>query len=436
MPDILPFRGLRYNTDRFGRDVSRLISPPYDVLDADDKARLLAGSDRNVAAVDLPHVPPKTAGPDEAYQRAARQLDQWRDDGTLVRDAAPALYVYHQTYAHAGRSYTRRMFFAQMRIEPFGAGTVFPHEKTFGGPKEDRFKLMRATSCQLSPIFGLYSDPDDAVASLFDVANREPTVSAELEGVGQRLWAFDEPAAAERARGAMADRRVYIADGHHRYETAMRYRDTLLQERGGLDDDHPARFVFTGFCAMEDPGCLVLPTHRVLGGFGEVRPSAVFAALQEGLATTTADPNVTEAEKLIASARGVDLGVYLAAGDRMYTATFTRRELLDRLEPERSAAWRRLDLAYVHRYLIDELVVGALGGRSPAIQYVKSAAKAVDLAREENGIALVCKACSMDDLRGVSEAGDLMPQKSTYFYPKLATGLVICPIVGSAGEEK
>jgi uncharacterized protein (DUF1015 family) len=234
----------------------------------------------------------------------------------------------------------------------------------------------------------------------------------------------------------MSDRRLYIADGHHRYETAMRYRDTLLQERGDLAADHPARHVFIGLCAMEDPGCLVLPTHRVLTGFGETRPSAVFAALQEGLASTTADPNVSDPEKLIASAPGADLGLYLAAGDRMYTARFTRREVLDRLEPERSDAWRRLDLAYLHRYLLDELVAGALAGQAPTIHYVKAAAKAVELAREENAIAMLCKPCSMADLRGVSEAGDLMPQKSTYFYPKLATGLVFCPLVGSADEEK
>jgi len=426
--EIAPFRGLRYNPDRFTRQWSNLIAPPYDVIDAKDKADLLRRHERNIVAIDLPHVPPKSAGPDELYAQAAGRLEQWCDDHTLVRDEKPALYVYHQEYTHEGRRFIRQMFFARLRLEAFGSGVVFPHERTYSGPKEDRLKLMQATRCQLSPIFALYSDPENAVSGLLDVQSRPVDVTAELDGVTNRLWIVRDAAPIEAVCDRLADRAVYIADGHHRYGTALAYQDALAAG-GDLPMDHPAQFVLMGLCAMEDPGCVILPTHRVLSGFGQVRPGQILTALQPGVKTTTADPNLIDPEHLLPADSPNDLGIYLAAGDRMYTGTFTRRDVLQTLAPNYSRAWRELDLAYIHRYLIDELITAsALGGTAPAIQYLKSAGRAIDLARQTNGIALFCKPCTMAQLRAVSENGDLMPQKSTYFYPKLVTGLVINPL--------
>ncbi len=422
MPEIAPFRGYRYSTDKFGRDWSKLISPPYDVLDEQDKAELLQRDPHNFVAVDLPHVPPKEAGPDEAYARAAETFRQWIDEQAIVREDEPALYIYHQAYIHGGQTYVRKMFFARMRIEAFGQGTVYPHEKTFGGPKEDRMKLMQATRCQLSPIFGLYSDADNAVSAILDVRNTDPDASATMDEVENRLWICQDADAIAQVQETLASRAVYIADGHHRYGTALNYRDALSD----LPEDHPARFILVGFCAMEDPGCLILPTHRVISDFGDVKPGAILAALDEGLKTTTADPNVTSVDQLVANDAPHDLAIYMAAGDRFYTGTFTQRDALNKLAPDHSAAWRELDVAYLHRLLLDELVTGkAMGGTAPKTQYIKSAEKAVEIARSSGGIALLCKACSMEQLRAVSEAGDLMPQKSTFFYPKLATGLVV-----------
>lgn len=425
VPEIAPFCGLHYNTERFGRDWSKLIAPPYDVLDEADKAALLQQEQHNIVGVDLPHVPPKSAGPDEAYAMAAELLQRWIDSEAMIREAQPALYVYHQVYDHAGHTHIRKMFFARMRIEVFGQGTIYPHEQTFGGPKEDRLKLMQTTTCQLSPIFGLYSDPSNSVSAILDTTDREPDVRAVMEGVENRVWIFTDPNAIRMIQENLKTRNVYIADGHHRYGTALNYRDSL----GDLPEDHPARFVFTGFCAMEDPGCVILPTHRVLSGFGETKAAAILAALDEGLETTTGGPDIRDVEQLVADDAPHDMAIYLAAGDRICTATFTNRPILDRLAPQQSPAWRELDVAYLHRYLIDELITGkALGGNPPSIQYIKSVAKAVEVARETRGIALLCKACTMEQLRAVSEAGDLMPQKSTFFYPKLATGLIVYPL--------
>ncbi len=425
MPEIRPFTGLRYNESRFGADLSAVIAPPYDVLDGADKKALLEGHPNNIVAVDLPHVPPKSAGPDAVYAEAARELDAWRRKDIIVQEPSPALYVYHQHYTIGTRQFTRKMFFARMKLEPFGTGSVFPHEQTFGGPKEDRLKLMQATRCQLSAVFGLYSDPANGVSAMLDVSRSQSNAVATHDGVENRLWVITDVPLIEAVCRRMAGTPVYIADGHHRYGTALIYREGLSD----IPADHPANYVLVGFCAMEDPGAIILPTHRVLSGFGARKPAEILAVLEKGLKTRTANPNVTDPDKLLPADSKDDLGIYMAAGDRLYTATFTDRDILRTLAPERSDAWRALDLAYLHRYLIDELITaGALEGQPARVAYLKSGAEAVEVARRENGIALLTKPCGMAELKAVSDAGDLMPQKSTYFYPKLVTGFVVNPL--------
>ncbi|MBU0618404.1 MAG: DUF1015 domain-containing protein, partial [Planctomycetes bacterium] len=267
MSTIRPFSAIRYATDAASRDISTRLAPPYDVLDRHDKEALLTPDPRNFVKVDLPHIPPKSAGPPEAYEASRRQIEQWLADGTMVRDSRPACYVYHQAYAYEGVEYVRKMFFARLRIEPFGIGSVFPHERTFGGPKEDRLCLTKATAANLSPIFGLYQDADNAVAGRFERAlPGEPLAVGTLGGVENRIWAVTDPETIAGVTRLMVDKPIYIADGHHRYGTAGLYRDWLTEQQGPLPEDHPANFVLCALCATEDPGLLILPTHRVLPG--------------------------------------------------------------------------------------------------------------------------------------------------------------------------
>jgi len=428
VPEITALRALRYNPERFKSQFSKLIAPPYDVLSAEDKAALIRRHERNIVAVDLPHVPPKSAGPDELYAQAARTLEMWRADGTLVEDDKPVLYVYHQEYQHAARRYIRKKFFARMRLEEYSKGTVFPHELTFGGPKADRLKLMQATKCQLSAVFGLYSDPGNAISGLLDVTSRPADVEAELEAVANRLWLVQDEATIRKVAAAMASRPVFIADGHHRYGTALNYRDALLADHD-LPMDHPARFILVGLCAMEDPGAVILPTHRVLSAFGETPTRMVLDALREGIDLHPASGTLGDPDGLLPFDAPDDVCLFLADGEKVFRGRFTQRGKLPALAPKQSPAWCQLDLAYLHRYLIEELISnGLMGGAQPLIQYFKSAGQAIQAARDCGGIAVLTKPCTMAQLRAVSEAGDLMPQKSTYFYPKLATGLVINPL--------
>ena len=414
MAEVRPFEAIRYDYAPLGGDLSTRIAPPYDVLDENDKGALLAESDRNIVAIDLPHIPPKSLGPPEAYDRSAATLRAWLGDGTLVREARPALYVYHQVFEHRGRKYTRRKFIARLRLMPFSEGVVLPHEETFGGPKEDRLALMKATACNLSPVFGLYADPEDAVGRACErTVAGPPDVHATLEGVENRVWIVTDPAIIGRVAAVLADRRVFIADGHHRYGTALNYRDHLARQTGGaLDPEHPANFVMMVLASMDDPGSLILPYYRALVG-GDLTLEALTAAWSDG-AAPCAEPEA-------------DVVLYEGRSGRTQPLKYTRRQVLDDLAPNKSEAWRALDYAYLHRYLIDELLAGKVGA-GYSIQYAKSREQTESIAREQNGIGLLVRATPMAHLRAVSEAGDLMPQKSTYFYPKLATGLTISPL--------
>ncbi len=410
MAEIRAFRAIRYDHIRLGGDLSSVIAPPYDVLDQRDKDELLARSDRNIAALDLPHIPPKSLGPPECYARSADSLEQWLKDGTLTRETQPALYLYHQVFEHGGKQYTRRKFFATVRLVPFSEGVVLPHEETFGGPKEDRLALTKATKCNMSPVFGIYTDPEDAIGQAFaTIASRDPDATATMDGVENRLWIVTNSSTIERVAGLMGPKRVFIADGHHRYGTALNYRNWLAKEQGDLPADHPANYVLMVLGSMNDPGSLILPYNRVLVG-----PDASLTNLTEAWADGT-EPS---------DAASADLVLHAGADGAERPLRFTDRARLDQLEPERSEAWRALDVAYLHRYLITELARGL----ELNVRYVKSADDARALAREEKGVALLLNATPMEHLRGVSEAGELMPQKSTYFYPKLATGFTINPL--------
>lgn len=412
MAEVAPFAAIRFDVTGSNGDLSSLIAPPYDVLGQADKDALLAHSDRNIVAVDLPHIPPKSAGPAEVYERAAATLSHWLDAGTLVRDEEPAFYLYHQVFEHAGRKHRRRMFITRVRLQPFSDGVILPHEHTFGGPKEDRLALMKATRCQLSPIFGLFSDPHDAVGEAFAAtADARPDAMGMLDGVENMLWAETDEAVIKEVVTALADKNIYIADGHHRYGTALMYRDFVTVEHGGvLPGDHSANFVMFVLASMDDPGCLILPYNRALA---DVSAATVLDAWSAGT------ERVDEGE--------ADLVVFDGKTGDETPVRFSSRDALEKIQPGECAPWYELDYAYLHRYLIDDLLEGKLGAE-PKVRYVKSAEDAKRTARDESGVALLTKATPMAHLRAMSEAGGLMPQKSTYFHPKLATGMALNPL--------
>lgn len=417
MADITPFRALRYDFRDLQGDISDRVAPPYDILDQADKDRLLAGSDHNMVAIDLPHAPAKSVGQPHCYEKAGQTLKAWIKNATLVREDQPALYVYHQLFHHAEQRYTRRMFIARLKLEPFSEGTILPHEETFAGPKEDRLALMKATHANLSAVFGLYHDPADEVGKAFEsYVERPPDAVATLEDVENRVWIVTTDDTIECVVRAFIGKKCYIGDGHHRYNTALSYREWASQQLGGeLPAGHPANYVMVVLGSMDDPGSLILPTHRVLVQIDDLTLNQLVAAWAAGCEESSPEQ--------------ADITLFHGATGRSKPLRFSNRGILASLEPDKSPAWCTLDVAYLHRYLLDELSSAFVGaGGEPNIRYVKAVDEAKRIAKDEHGIAVLCKAPTMAQLREVSEAGDLMPQKSTYFYPKVATGLTINPL--------
>ncbi len=411
MPEVTPFRAIRFDYNKLEGDFSSVLAPPYDVLDQADKDALLSHSDHNIVAIDLPHIPPKSKGPDEVYAQSATLLSQWLADGALVREASPAIYVYHQTFEHEGKTFTRKKFIARVRLHDFSDGVVLPHELTFGGPKEDRLALMQSTKCQLSPIFGLYADPENLVhQALSATVSQPPQATATMNHVLNQFWVVTDTGIIDTVVTSLADKNIYIADGHHRYGTALSYRDWACEQAGGsLPEDHPANYVMFVLASMDDPGCVILPYHRALAN---VNIMQVLEAWQGGVEPTSADD--------------ADLILHDGAGE-VVAVKFTNRAALRKLAPDHVEPWYDLDAAYLHSYLIDDLLQNTLDSK-PKVHYAKSAGQAKRIAENESGVALLVNATPMTHLRAVSDAGGLMPQKSTYFHPKLATGLTINPL--------
>ncbi|MDD4892055.1 MAG: DUF1015 domain-containing protein, partial [Phycisphaerae bacterium] len=424
------------------------IAPPYDVLSEADKVAMLKRDPNNIVAADLPHTPPKSAGPAEAYRKAADLLQGWLAGGVLVRDSAPAVYPYQQTFEAGGRKITRRGFIARVRAEQFRATPtgIFPHEQTFSGPKEDRLMLTRAARMQLSPIFGLFADDGNAITdSLYANLPAAPTMRGRLGNVAHEAWRVDDPAKVAALTRAMATRPIFIADGHHRYTTALNYL-AELEKQGPLPADHPARFVMFVCVSMHDPGLAILPTHRVV----TCRPVALsqLAAKLGGVFEVQVGAlSVGELEAAVLAKGPGWFGVKSADSADSLLLRLADAKLLDRFEPDRKEAYRRLDVAILHRYLLAE-VLGPLAGEPAGIEYPHSgkdtaaalAATKMDsstafgtggavggAARTEalTKLAFILAPTPLAAVRDVCLSGELMPQKSTFFYPKLATGLTL-----------
>ena len=435
MAAIRPFAGIHFAKEQFP-DLSNVIAPPYDVLDERQKAALAARSPHNIVEIDLPHMPPKSVGPDEAYARANATMQAWLAAGVLKRDVRPALYPYMQSYEHAGRTFHRRGFIALVRLSPFGAGDVVPHEKTYKGPIEDRLKLMRATGAQLSPIFGLFSDPRNEVTGLLYKHVGRPMQTGTLDGVKNDLWSVPDAEVETRVIDLMKARPIYIADGHHRYTTALEYQREAEQANGGkpLPPEHPANWCMFVLVAMQDPGLQILPTHRLIGGIERFDVELFRTALRGNVEVTESVVNASGLNEFVnhvlPKAPPNTFGLFDGRTRKLYELHLKNPDVLKPLEPKQSDAWRHLDVAILQRYLLDEVLQPTF---VPGKELVKGYTADPDtIAPQVDGrtyqIALLLKPTPLHALEELGKFGEVMPQKSTYFYPKLATGMVINPL--------
>ncbi|MEX0876868.1 MAG: DUF1015 domain-containing protein [Phycisphaerales bacterium] len=447
MPAVHPFRAVQYNHGK--GDVSGLIAPPYDVLDATGKKAMLDKNPDNIVGVDLPHVPAKELGPPEAYRNAAKKYRSMLESGTLAQRETPALFAYRQSYEFHGQSYQRCGMVVALDTVPFGerdGGGILAHEQTFGGPKEDRMALMKATECQLSPIFGLHPDEDgQAVGILHEIMDtRAPDMTADMgDGVKQEVWAVEDTATIGRYRTALEGEDVFVADGHHRYNTAINYLSDL-EARGEVPADHPARKTMFVLVSMSDPGLAIGPTHRVLGGMEDYSIERFIEAAQGLLNVEAIDNDPRKFESQMASMVEREhtnvFGIYDYATGLCFGAWPAVNDPLDTQFPDKSQSWRNLDVALIQHLIVEEICQPELNKGEPikwafphSVEEVLEIGKGKETGSSISGggkaqVAIIVRPTPLDAVRDISRAGELMPQKSTFFYPKLATGLWLNPL--------
>ncbi len=447
MPAVFPFNAVRYQNGR--GDVSPLIAPPYDVLDAKAKARLLTGDHPNVVAIDLPHVPPKELGPAETYEAAGERYRQWLSKGVLSRRNTPAMFAYRQTFAFRGARHERLGMACTVEVQPFGpreGGGILPHEETFSGPKEDRFALMKAARAQFSPIFGLHPDENGEGAAFLKklVAGRAPDMTGRMaDDVLHEVWTVDDPGAVGTYQKALAGQDVFIADGHHRYTTQLNYL-THLESHGKVGPDHPARRCMIVLVSMSDPGLAIGPTHRVLGGMSGYSFEAFSTGAAEFLDLTPAPKDLARLEGAMETAASLKpggnvLGFYDFATGACAVATPKSDDPLASRFADKPREWRTLDVALVQHLVVEQVCQPKLNkGESVKWAFPHSVEEVLEIGRgAETGagggkgfaqLAVLVRPTPLGAVRAVSRANQLMPQKSTFFYPKLATGLFMNPL--------
>jgi uncharacterized protein (DUF1015 family) len=418
MAQFTSFRGLRYDSNRV--QLSRVLCPPYDVIKGDARDVLLAHDPHNIVAVELAAPYGEQVTPQQ-YERSAQLLKQWTEEGILARDES-AFYLVEQEFEVPGSSHwiKRRGVLGALTLEAFGKG-VQPHEHTMSGPKTDRLNLLRATRTNTSPIFGLVRDDDGWIDGLIQnyVSNTEPTCQAVTEeGVKHRLWRVLDDETVNGLEAAFENESVLIADGHHRYETALNYLSETGSEHGGENS------VMMLCVSMQDEGLIVLPTHRVvknvdatdlqskLAEFFEVEPKGSLDELESALASEGS------ATKIGLISKESFALLTLKAGDKPMDAS-------------KSAAYNALDVSVLHQLILErELGIDAeklaAGGN---VVYTIHATEAAHYVRDGEAVAaFLLSSTPVEQVQQVADAGDKMPQKSTYFYPKLVTGLVLRPL--------
>ncbi|MDR0822337.1 MAG: DUF1015 domain-containing protein [Endomicrobium sp.] len=402
MAQIRPFQAIRYSKNI----ITNFICPPYDIIGDEEKARLQKLSPYNIVNIELSD--PK--GAKNKYKNAAEIFKNYLDGGILQRDAAPSLYFYEQIFDDHGIKMTRRGFFSALKLENphSGKGAIKPHEKTLAKPKADRLKLLKSVRANISPIFGLFNDDKSIAVNICKrIAKRAPSSTAmDKDGVFHKLWVVSDDDIVSDIVKLLSNKKMFIADGHHRYETAWNYLQEKVQKDKTYSQDKDYNFVLAYLCPMEDSGISIWPTHRVIeepkdleeriAKYFDIYPANDFKKLSK-----------KEVQPLL-----------LYKDDKYRTLVIKKEGFLKKAMPVQSKYYRNLAVSILHYILLPNI-------DASQFTYVKSEKEAVVLAKKNHKIAIIVPATPVDSLKNISLNNEMMPQKSTYFYPKLASGIVI-----------
>ncbi|MBN1287464.1 MAG: DUF1015 domain-containing protein [Anaerolineae bacterium] len=443
MAVIKPFRAVRYNPERFD-DMRVVVSQPYDRVRHGLQDRYYDLSPYNIVRIIKgKEEAGDRSGGSNVYTRAKAYYEQWRKDGVLIREAQPALYVYEQTFTVGGEPYTRLGMIAALELAGFDEGIVLPHERTHGGPKEDRLRLLNTLAVHTGQIFILYPDEENRINNLLRLAvrDRAPDIDvAELyeDTVKQRVWVVGEPEHIEAIRAEMLPKRgLIIADGHHRYETGLAYRDAQRAAHPGAPPGAAFNYIQATLVSMDDPGLVVLPTHREIYNFTAAAPADVLARAAAHFAVAPAAGLSACLDIVNQDPLGLAFGFYGGKEVGFHVLTLKDAALVDALIPgdAHSRAWKSLSVSVLHKVLLEQIVELPAAGieEQTMVRYHREAQLPVDNVDAGLGsFVFFLKATPVEHIKACTAHGERMPQKSTDFYPKIISGLTMMP----AGTEE
>ncbi len=423
MAQIKAFKGLRFNTTTAG-DIKSLCCPPYDIISEEQRLAFLKANESNIIRLELPKEG------ENPYKTAADVLRLWEDKGILIREDKPALYVYEEEFTAYGKRNSIKGLICRLKVEEFSKGVVLPHEFTLSKAKEDRLNLMKATNCNFSQIYGLYMDEEHTSLSTIDALSKG---AADMEftdddSITHRMWIVTDEEAIEKLTNDFSDRKIYIADGHHRYETALNYRN-YCRENGISKEGDAQDYQMIFLCDMGHPGLVVFPTHRLVRDLENFDKTAVLSKCEEYFDIDRFD-SADEMEQILAdkdSQGKKAFGFYTGSGE-WYLLTLKDIAVMDTLLPDLSTASRQLDVTVLHTLILEQIF--GIDKENMAAQinltYTKFFEEALSSVDEGSAqCSFVLNPTKVTEIRDVASAGEKMPQKSTYFYPKMITGMVM-----------
>jgi uncharacterized protein (DUF1015 family) len=426
LAEISPFPGIRYNQDIVG-DMASVICPPYDIISPDEQRAYYEKSDYNVIRLEHGAVLPNDTKANNKHSRASATFSKWLKDRVLVVDHVPSFYIHEHIFTHQNIRKRRLGLTVCVRLEPWEKRIIFPHENTVPGIKSDRLELMRACATNFSPLLGIYEDLGQKVTKLLNTqAGRKPAIDFTEAGETHKLWVANEPEFVQRVSHFLASKPIYIADGHHRYETALAYRDEKRHENPPSKGDQAFNFVMITLVSFSDPGLIVLPVHRLIRNLS----SKALAQFRSNLEAFFELESVPLGETGLPEIRGATTRVLgLEPGSVIALKLRQPSSIKEIMPQEHSEAYKRLDISIVQHLIIDKLI--ALDKNSSVV-YTPDMLEARRLVESgEYQLAFLLNPIPVATIKAIADANDKMPGKSTYFYPKLPTGLVINRLEGT-----
>jgi uncharacterized protein (DUF1015 family) len=452
MAVVAPFRGVRYNPGKI-KNIEEVLTPPYDVINEEEGALFLRRNPYNMIQLDLRNTGQRADRDHDRYGEARDRFADWQKEQVLIRDPEPALYLYFIEYQHpSGEVLVRKGLVGLVGLAEFSEGIVKPHEQTFSGVIEDRLELMDACGAQFSQVFSLYSDPDQKIMARLEAA-REPdpvVVARDRDGNLHTLWRVSDPEVLGEVARMFTDKPLYIADGHHRYTTALACRRRALERNPDLPPESPYNYIMMYLCACEDPGLSVLPTHRLLNLPGQVSAAQAVAVVEPFFTVTELPGAGGSRESLVHSlldrmdecageADRICLGMYHPGEDRAFLLTVRPEALQSRMIQAHSSVLRNLDVVV----LSDLLLHGAFGlshercVQDGLVSYFSDVDAALDSAVKKSvsntkstPLLFFLNPTRVSQVTDVADQGEIMPHKSTFFYPKILTGLLLNKLTG------